>query len=377
MAPGGRHPPFAIHLSSRDGDPLIKTGLLVHPENFSPLTPPRSAPATRGRSCGTPRRAGTTPRTAAAATERCPCESHRSHAAAFGWPTIITLPGRVRSCASISLSLVGHHENAAVRTILRAQPAADAVILDDDLLVPCRGGSNPPGNRPCNGRPCTSGRRSPRRNCRSASRRAAAAKRPVPCECVPVLLDAAPRALVATRASVQVEHEHALRLVKPLLDVFVEHFHRDALARAAARATSPTIRRPITGNSRIICRKSSRPSRASSRCPSAEQVAVRVPGRIAWPTRRRSRLPASARERRRKPRPRSCGRPAAVNPSSPISPMIAPGTARQHLRLRRRKFAARCGRGPIRTKYSALATSPCSNNAWPGVTRTNVMRGRR
>src|SRR5687768_8071492 len=31
------------------------------------------------------------------------------------------------------LPLVGHHENAAVRTIRSAQSAADAVILDDDL----------------------------------------------------------------------------------------------------------------------------------------------------------------------------------------------------------------------------------------------------
>ncbi len=125
--------------------------------------------------------------------------------------------------------LVGQHENTAVRTIRRTQPAPDAVVLDDDLLVPS-----------AMDRIHRTTHHAMRVRTRAATRRHdviaeahALAHQPRDAHAVrmmAVFLDASARALVATRAAVQVQHKDALPLVKPLFDVLVERVLADLLA---------------------------------------------------------------------------------------------------------------------------------------------------
>ena len=192
-----------------------------------------------------------------------------------------------------------------------------------------------------------------------------------PCDSVPCCSHAAFGAFVATGAQVHIEHEDAFAFVKTLLDLIVHEGAAiaaaqpgEGLLRPAAAATAE-IGAPSAGSP-------SRLSRASSRWPSAEQVAVRVPaGKALFEIVCRflqSHLQVALRFVRHLSNVLGAKRRAAR-------------FRRASLPGHRRAPSPPClnRRTPIRTwpsriKYRSVTRSPCSKSVWPGRTRTKLRR---
>ena len=118
-------------------------------------------------------------------------------------------------------TFIGRHENAAVRAIRRAQAAADAVVFDDDLLMPATmDGVHRAAGHAVRRLAGAAGRRYD-----EISKTRPVAEQPGDRHAVrfaAVLLHAAPGAFVAPRAEIHVEHEDAPGLVESLLDVLMQ-----------------------------------------------------------------------------------------------------------------------------------------------------------
>ena len=120
-----------------------------------------------------------------------------------------------------SISVVGDHEDAPVRTVFGAQAAPDAVILDDNLkVIASMNGVDRTSDHAMWIRAGPTGG-SDQEIIQSLSGPEQAWNRNTMC-LRPVLLDTAPGAGVATRAVIEVEHKDALTFIEPLFDILVE-----------------------------------------------------------------------------------------------------------------------------------------------------------